>query len=179
MSGARHTLVSPSGRRSLGVTVAAVAAVSLGVAWYSPSARADGPGQVGHAAACAVYDASSKTGVRVGSNPFRWEYANSPYIGARFDQCADVIYIYYGGYTGITHYNIRLADQGFNRVYLIRQFEVGSGSARRYTLSANTVSAAWLLITVQACRRGTGPFSSSDCTRWSPTIDFGRKISSA
>lgn len=139
--------------------LAALTAALIGIASLAPSAGA----------VCSFEDGNSSTGgTREGSNPVRYAYANSPYLGVRFDSCGDVVRIYYGGYTGNTHYNIRWtnADPRLGP----KQIEVGPGAARVYTLTASPYHGLRVSFNVQACKRSTSLFTSSTCTRWSPTV---------
>jgi hypothetical protein len=128
------------------------------------------------AAPCKINDGIATTGASVGDNPVRYEYGNSPYLGARYNSCLDVIKVYYGGYDpgvprGVTHYNV------------IRHAQVGSYPPIRFgqgELRATTTRMVWTVtprpnanhvasFTVQACRKGPVDVSST-CTRWSPTV---------
>lgn len=133
-----------------------------------PTAFAPGaaPSGMGRAAACLIRDGDSRSGRRVGSNPVRYEYANSPYVGVRYDSCGDVLKIYHGGFRGITHYNIRYYTAAPNST---KQVESGPGTARVYTLSASPFNGYRFSVAVQGCKRG-GTFESSSCTRFSPTV---------
>ena len=126
-------------------------------------------------AVCSRVDGTSPTGLRTGTNPVRFKYSNSPYMGLRYDACADVIRMYYGGYIGNSHYNLRFtnpdprlgdADQ--------KQGEVGPGSARVFSVGASNYHTATggrrFFVSVQACNRGNGLFDTSTCTRWSPVV---------
>jgi hypothetical protein len=105
-----------------------------------------------------ITDGVADSGRALPAKPLRYEYENSPYLGVRRDDCAGTIKIYYGGYTGITHYNLRVGAVQREIAPLARGVVVES--IRRGDHPS---------ITVQACKRG-GIFESSSCTRWSPTI---------
>jgi hypothetical protein len=102
-----------------------------------------------------------------GADPKRYEFGNSPYVGARYDSCADVIKVYYGGYVAgsFTHYNVRraLASIPFRG----GQSELQEGPARVWTIAP--LDPYFEEFTVQGCVRGKFPRPSS-CTRWSPTV---------
>jgi hypothetical protein len=105
-----------------------------------------------------ITDGVADSGRAVPGTPLRYEYEDSPYIGVRRDDCAGTFKIYYGGYTGITHYNVRIGAvqrELAPRARGVVVEPVGRGDHPS--------------VTVQACKRG-GLFESSSCTRWSPTI---------
>jgi hypothetical protein len=150
-----------------------IAALGLAITIAGSIALAATPRPAG--AACRSVDGTSPTGLRTGANPVRFWYSNSPYIGLRYDGCADLIRMYYGGYVGNTHYNLRFtnpdprlgdADQ--------KQIEVPFGAARVYSVGASNYHTGTggrrFFASVQACKRGTGPFSTSTCGRWSPVV---------
>lgn len=124
-------------------------------------------------AACTIRDGTASTGVRVGRAPIRYEYGNSPYLGVRYDSCADVVKVYFGGYTGITHYNLRYKESDRHPFNCggcrFSQMEFGPGTARVWTMTARSPEPHLNTYSVQACKRG-GLFESSSCTRWSPTV---------
>ena len=136
-----------------------------------PTAFAPGaaPSGMGRAAACFIRDGGSSSGQRVGSKPVRYEYANSPYVGVRYDSCGDVLKIYHGGYTGITHYNIKYTDIRYPEPNIFQQVESGPGTARVYTLTASPFIGRGFSVAVQACKRG-GFLGRSSCTRFSPMV---------
>ena len=154
-------------RVSLAAGLVALVAVSIASALRPPAASA----------VCRLVDGTSPTGTRFGSSPVKYEYGNSPYMGVRFDSCGDVLRLYYGGYTGNTHYNLRFTNPDPRLGDADRkQIEVSSGAARVYTLTAapyhtETGGGRRFFVAVQACSRGTGLFSTSTCTRWSPTVN--------
>lgn len=122
-------------------------------------------------AGCIVRDGTATAGVNIGGKPTRWEYGNSPSIGVRFDSCADVFKVYVGGYSGITHHNIRYSY--FAPLKHEGQVEVGPKpggyyiSASPHLLPPGHKQA--ITFSVQACKRG-GFLQSSSCTRWSPPV---------
>lgn len=46
---------------------------------------------------CVVTDGTARAGARVGSNPVRFQYEATPYIGARADTCRGDVRVYVGG----------------------------------------------------------------------------------
>jgi hypothetical protein len=125
------------------------------------------------AAACRpVVDGYARVGTRVAGVPPRWDFPTSPYLGARFNECTDTMTVYFGGYSGITHYNIKWAEEGTACAPYIqcKQIEVGPGLRRIHRIGGNELASRPVL-NVQACKRG-GFLQSSSCTRWSPTIRF-------
>lgn len=112
-------------------------------------------------AACFVRDGVASDGREVGRNPFRYDYGNSPYLGVRFENCADVVRIHFGGYTGITHYNLR--DMRGSQ----RELSPREKGVLTITPPRGVRKYSW---TVQACKRG-GTFEKSSCTRWSPAVE--------
>ena len=113
-----------------------------------------------HTAACTINDGVASTGSQVGANPIRYEYGNSPYVGARYNSCADVVKVYYGGYTNLTHYNL---------ASLFSQREVAAGPRMVVTVTPDFVGSHLATYSVQGCIRGSWP-RPSRCTRWSPTV---------
>jgi hypothetical protein len=162
-----HSSVTPA--QCLAACLPALAATVIGMT-SAPTA----------AAACGITEGTSSgsaPGTKVGSNPVRFEFSDSPYLGVRFDSCRNVITVHYGGYSsGITHYNIRYDSGGKATAFNPpdKQKEAAPGAARVWTLSADPYQ--WpggyqrADFMVQACRRGSGIFSSSKCTRWSPLV---------
>ena len=128
------------------------------------TAHADEGAPAAHAAACTHVDGTATSGATLGSNPVKYEYGNSPYAGARYKSCLDVVSIYYGGYTsGVDYYNIRYdnGDQGqFSAATpnMVFSFEP-NGGVNRYVFA------------IEACKKG-GVFQKSACTRWSPTVSL-------
>ena len=161
-----HIRLTPA--RCLAAWLPAVAATVIGLT-SAPTA----------AAACVITEGTSSVsapGTRVGSNPVRFEFADSPYLGVQYDGCRNVLNVFYGGYTAITHYNIRYDGGGPYVDPPAKQVEVSPGAARKWSLSAAPFQSAdgrgFLRVSfaVQACKRGSGLFSSSSCTRWSPLV---------
>jgi hypothetical protein len=112
------------------------------------------------AAACRINDGTSSTGSPRGANPVRYEYGNSPYVGARYNSCLDVIKVYFGGYTNLTHYNLKS---------FFSQREMAPGPYRVATWTPEFPGNYVDTFTVQGCVRGGFP-PHSHCTRWSPTV---------
>jgi hypothetical protein len=115
-----------------------------------------------NAAPCTNTDGTATTGATRGSNPVKYYYGNSPYVGARYNNCLDVIKIYYGGYSKADYYNIREVN-GY-------QSEHAAGANMVWTASYQEDPGRHdVTYIVQACNRG-GVFQPSTCTRWSPTV---------
>ena len=111
--------------------------------------------------ACTIYDGYATTGEKWGANPPKYEYGNSPYVGARYNSCSDVIRVYYGGYTNLTHYNVLDRVRG--------QRELKAGANMVWTVTPYASTDYWESFSVQGCVRGKWP-NPSKCTRWSPTV---------
>jgi hypothetical protein len=114
------------------------------------------------AAACAVRDGTAAAGQHVGGNPVRFEYGDSPYVGARYNSCEGTVKIYYGGYTNITHYNVTVNG---------RQRETRAGERLVLTVPVNPGSP--VSVQVQACQLGEWVVVArkpSSCTRFSPPV---------
>ncbi|MGW7263407.1 hypothetical protein [Streptomyces sp. NPDC054842] len=119
------------------------------------------PTGVGDAAArgCYVDAYPPGGGTNIGGSPNRYQWSNSPYIGARYNRCNGYVYVIYGGYRA-THYNVRWAAPG--------------GPWEQSELSASKGLWKWPArhgdynLMIQACNRGT--FSGSKCTAWSPQL---------
>ncbi|WP_143204023.1 hypothetical protein [Streptomyces kebangsaanensis] len=115
------------------------------------------------ASACIFNDGVTydKKYVAVGSNPTRYRYFRSPYLGARWDECAHTVTLYIGGDATATHYNLRVDK---------RQRELtGTDGPRRYTMKDSEFTGGTHDLVIQSCKRG-GLFQSSTCTNWSPTV---------
>ncbi|WP_327582468.1 hypothetical protein OHA25_41990 [Nonomuraea sp. NBC_00507] len=110
---------------------------------------------------CDIRDGTSRTGYRTGSNPTRYEYNDTPYLGARYNSCTNNVTLYYGGYGDAPgyYYNLRTGAGA--------QREVKAGVARKFTFAAPAGS--YVDVMVQLCRRGI-PGQKSSCTRWSPVV---------
>jgi hypothetical protein len=153
-------------RGFLAASIVALITAWTGIASLAPSAFA----------ACTTTEGtSSNGGNKVGSNPVKFEFSDSPYLGVRFDSCRNVITVHYGGYSsGITHYNVRYDNPGHFFGTPDKQIEVAPGAARVLTVSAGPYQSPRgyqrVDFMVQGCRRGSGLFSSSKCTRWSPLV---------
>jgi hypothetical protein len=112
--------------------------------------------------ACIINDGDAETGEKFGSDPPKYEYGNSPYLGVRYNSCSDVIKVYYGGYTDLTHYNVMSN--------LRRQQELKAGPKMVWTVTPYFATGDhWERFAVQGCIRGNWP-NPSKCTRWSPTV---------
>jgi hypothetical protein len=151
-------------------TIASLGLAMTIAAFIAPAATPRPAGAV-----CRLVDGTSPTGLRTGANPVRFEYSNSPYMGLRYDVCADIIRMYYGGYVGNTHYNLRFTNPDPRLGDADRkQIEVASGAARLYSVGASNYHTATggrrFFVSVQACKRGTDLFSTSTCGRWSPLV---------
>jgi hypothetical protein len=109
-------------------------------------------------AAC-VKDGVAEDGREVGANPYRYKFDGSPYLGVRWDQCGDSITLYYGGTSGMTHYNLR--DVHGSQIRL-RNFANG-----QLRFPPPRERSYWWI--VQACKEG-GVFTKTSCTRWSPAV---------
>ena|SRR5882757_9895471 len=132
-------------------------------------------------ASCTVSDGTTPAGERVGSNPVRFRYPDTPYVGARFDRCKGKVYVYYGGFkpAGATHYNIRWGTNQWEDTV------TDSGRIRTFNDPGDKRPGVHTFV-VQACRRG-GPVGvppgfpqppirgRSSCTRWSPEIQLPRR----
>jgi hypothetical protein len=118
------------------------------------------------APACIVRDGTPSGGRSRGGSPPRYEFDTSPYVGVRYDSCGRSFKIYYGGYTGVTHYNLCHSKLG----YPCLQLEMRATAAGVYTMFVNDDDKKLPhLFAVQACKRG-GFLQPSSCTSWSPTV---------
>jgi hypothetical protein len=132
------------------------------------AASAQQPGAM-PAAGCFTRDGTAPDGRRVGANPIRFDYPDSPYAGARYDSCKGVVRIHFGGYvSGVTHYNMRVNGQ---------QRETRAGESLLIDQRVNP--GAPVSVNVQACTRGSvvdmpWPLPDvtrpSSCTRFSPLV---------
>jgi hypothetical protein len=151
-----------------GTTGIALADTPLPAQQQNAAVSAQQPGAV-PAAACFTRDGSARDGRRVGANPIRFDYPDSPYVGARYDSCQGVVRIHFGGYvSGVTHYNVRVNGG---------QVETRAGEALLITRQVGPGGP--VSIDAQACTRGRiitpvpgfPPIRErSSCTRFSPLV---------
>jgi hypothetical protein len=146
---------------------ASVLAAGMLLGLAATSANAATPANPTLPANCVQHDGTSPTGKFLGGSPPRWVYGVTPYIGVHWDSCESVFKVHYGGYTGITHYNIAWTAPWFKTP---EQREVGPGTAQVFTLFDGVPGFnAPVTFRVQACKRG-GTFQRSSCTPWSPAV---------
>lgn len=112
-------------------------------------------------------DAVATVGQEITGSPKRYEFGDSPYIGARYDKCLQTYKVYYGGYSGITHYNLR---PSWGPQVELAAHERGVWTAPKH---ARNWPQSDLRFTVQACKRG-GFLERSSCSAWSPEVSFRR-----
>ncbi|WP_188187758.1 hypothetical protein [Nonomuraea sp. SYSU D8015] len=146
------------------LAVAVMASTLMGAGLLSASATSAGAvttAQASTADPCVIRDGTSSKGYRVGSNPTRYTYDDTPYLGARYNSCTNKVTLYYGGYSAAPgyYYNLRTGAGA--------QWEVQPGSARKYTMRAP--GGTYMTAMVQLCRRGE-LLHRSTCTRWSPQV---------
>jgi hypothetical protein len=143
---------------------------SLAVVSAGQTVAAEEQSATTRSAPCNINDGRAVSGSPVGSNPTRYEFGNSPYVGARYNSCTDVIQVYFGGGIGLvnpwpTHYNVIYGWQSGRRHYEFR------ASSDRMVWTVTPLSYNYVAsFHVQACYRATVS-SRSTCTRWSPNID--------
>lgn len=116
---------------------------------------------------CVIREGTARTGVPTGSNPTRYRYSDSPYVGARYNSCTNKIVVYYGGYapypsspTSHHFYHLRLTNGD--------QAEVPQGLARTWTFIAPAGPSTG--ISAQQCVKVT--LIPAGCTRWSPVVQL-------
>lgn len=109
-----------------------------------------------------VADAYANDGLRIARTPPRYTYGKSPYIGARYNKCLRTLKVYFGGYSGITHYNMRTTG---GAQWELKPLRNGVWSPKIGWYDPG------IAFSVQACNRG-GTFQRSSCTAWSPTVQF-------
>ncbi len=127
-----------------------------------------GPGRASHTppaaeTQCTVRDGTSRLGTPIGSNPVRYEYPDSPYLGLRWSSCTNKVVIYYGGYTpGLAgeFYQLRYGETG-------EQVKVPVGERRTWTV--NAPAAVSMTVSAQYCQKPV--IGSSRCSRWSPAVN--------
>ena len=154
----RRVLVIAATVLTAGVVLAPAA--QAGALPQVTTVRVSAPPATAKASACITLDGTARNALTYGINPTRYKYSGSPYLGLRYNSCAGTMRVYFGGFNA-THYNIKPVYPNTT------QFEVLGGLRRSITRNETD----WGLkgFTVQACNRG-GLFSSSSCTRWSPTV---------
>ncbi|GAA3058399.1 hypothetical protein GCM10010464_23710 [Pseudonocardia yunnanensis] len=109
-------------------------------------------------------DGFATEGQEIPGSPKRYEFGDSPYVGVRYDRCLQTIKVYFGGYTGITHYNI---SPGWGPQLELAPLERGVWTAGRNFRPLPPRDT--LHFSVQACKRG-GFLGRSTCTAWSPVV---------
>ncbi|MCB5180193.1 hypothetical protein [Streptomyces antimicrobicus] len=98
-----------------------------------------------------------KGGTNTGGTPPRYKFSNSPYIGAIYDSCDNVIKLYFGGYSAnLTHYIVRMQWDTTDW----QDIRMAPGPRRMWTVEAPGRDYNFL---VQAC-------NGSACTRFSPQL---------
>ena len=136
----------------------AVTAVSAAVLLATGALVAPATGaQAAPAAGCYTRDGfPPKGGTNTGGTPPRYKFSDSPYVGATYESCENVIKLYFGGYSSAEHYRITWqADTGDWQVTR------GNPGARKvWTLQAPGYDYNFR---VQAC-------NGSACTRSSPLL---------
>lgn len=155
----RRVLVIAATVLAAGVVLAPAA--QAGALTQGTTVRVSAPSATARASACITLDGTARNALTYGSNPTRYKYSGSPYLGMRYNSCAGTIRVYYGGFNGVTHYNLKPVYPNTT------QLEVAGGLRR--VLTRNETDWGLRGFTVQGCSRG-GLFSSSTCTRWSPTV---------
>jgi hypothetical protein len=149
--------------RVIVAAVAIMAAGSILLAVSATDAQAD----------CIIRDGTSSTGVATGSNPTRWKYSDTPYIGARYNSCTNKVSFHYGGYPYAKPnrplqsrwYNLRLTT-GQQYEQPTKQSESAEGERRvAYMVAPNRASIG---VSAQFCTGGV-PLAAH-CTRWSPVV---------
>ncbi|GAA1248804.1 hypothetical protein GCM10009609_10280 [Pseudonocardia aurantiaca] len=140
--------------RALTATVVGGAAVFAVAAPASAAPAAAGQ--------CTVRDGTSRLGSQFGTNPVKFEFPDSPYVGMRWSSCTNKVVIYYGGYTpGLPgeFYQLRRAETS-------EQVKVPIGERRTWTINAPGTTI--MTISAQYCQKPV--IGSSRCTRWSPVV---------
>jgi len=119
------------------------------------------------AAACTYVDGLAYDGIRLRGVPPRWKYGNSPYGGARFDRCGDVVRFYYGGYGGtkkLDYYELRYGISPNQILRTYRDYTQGSNRIATVTARHNEGYYTSYTLQVRACNLPAA------CTRWSPLV---------
>jgi len=147
-------------RARAGVLLGLVGTMACGAIIVAPTASA-APCAAG--AAAQYIDGVATAGQEIAGSPKRYEFGDSPYVGARYDQCLQTIKVYFGGYTGITHYNIR---PGWGPQVEVAPHRKGVWTAPK---AARNWPRNEVYFSVQACRRG-GVLQKSSCSAWSPVV---------
>ncbi|MEV7812553.1 MULTISPECIES: hypothetical protein [Streptomyces] len=155
--------------RSFGVVAGAAAllvpVVSLGGTATAAQARlpASDP-----ASQCAYQDAYPPGGgTDLGGTPKRFKYADTPYAGARFDECANTLRVYYGGYSSprYTYYEVRYTYPSRPGWY---SWQLRMGEYRVATVDA-PARGDWNF-KVRACAGAIDEAGPGSCTAWSPQL---------
>ncbi|MET9887756.1 hypothetical protein ABZZ20_32395 [Streptomyces sp. NPDC006430] len=111
-------------------------------------------------------------GNNTGGIPPRYQWGNSPYLGARYDSCPSKVRVFYGGYSGTgflhyTHYVMKYTTPG-ELGWKTTQLTIGQHRVWTFT---NASHGDWNF-KVKACfnapREGGG--ERSVCSDWSPQI---------
>jgi hypothetical protein len=153
--------------RSFGV-VAVAAAVLVPVVLTGGTATAARVPASAPASPCAYRDAYPPGGgTSLGGTPERFEYADTPYAGARFDGCANTLKLYYGGYSSSRYgyYEVRYTYPSQLGWY---SWRLRMGEYRVATVDA-PARGDWNF-KVRACVGTIDEARPGHCTAWSPQL---------
>ncbi|MCZ0988941.1 hypothetical protein O1M54_30545 [Streptomyces diastatochromogenes] len=151
------------------VTTAAFLLVSVAsTGGTATAAEVRGPASV-PAAQCTYRDAFPPGGgTNTGGIPNRYQYANSPYAGARFDSCADSLQIYYGGFSNPRYAYYEIAYTYPSQLGWYRWVDRGMGR-RIWSVRPPITRGDWNF-KVRACANTIDSPGPGTCTAWSPQL---------
>lgn len=102
-------------------------------------------------------------GTNIGGVPNRYKYGSTPYVGARFDGCANTLKLYYGGYSSPwDYYEVRYTYPG-QLGWFTWRLTMGE---RRVSTVNGPAHGDWNF-KVRACAYG---IDEPGCTGWSPQL---------
>ncbi|UUU26512.1 hypothetical protein [Streptomyces sp. DSM 40750] len=107
-------------------------------------------------------------GTNMGGTPSRYQWRNTPYVGARFDGCTDTLKLYYGGYSrpGYSYYEVRYTNEARHGW---RTWQLPMGERRVSTIEG-PAHGSWNF-KVRACASSIDDAQGArPCTGWSPQL---------
>lgn len=103
----------------------------------------------------------------IGGSPMKYRFANSPYVGARYESCAGTLKLYYGGHTSPrwAYYEVQYTHPT-GRDWKTWQVRIGE---RRVATWDDPERGSWNF-KVRACAQSIDDAQGRNCTPWSPQL---------
>ncbi|MFK8911387.1 hypothetical protein [Streptomyces sp. YS-3] len=103
----------------------------------------------------------------VGGTPTKYKHTRSPYIGGRYDRCANTLKLYYGGYSSpqFAYYEVSYAHPT-GRDWVSWQVRMGPDRVATWN---NPEIGSWNF-KVRACAQSIDEGQGRNCTGWSPQL---------